>query len=991
MASFGIYDGTDDEPEDERLAREAREAVEKELAEAAAAESLKFRGTNLFSDAVTTGADGGLTTLDPVTVTGTRVDNSGDTIGSTIISPDYGVFNAGAGIGSAVPSTHVFPVSNPSSVYVPKPTGDPTRDKLQSQELARLNAIRRAKGLPPHNELSAHQERVDSAIADYVVNQLPKEYAIQDEIAAEEKLRAAQAEAKRLNDLNPLGPIFSVVKSAATGAWEIIKDPAQGLGNVATNIGQIFEPGADTNVIPLPIPAAVGAGITIAGLANPNDVTMATDNVNKAKAAAAQGRRDGVSEEEQADLDFDVTNMQGVLDAVKSRGSTPSQGGAAGVVTAIGAAAAGGTAAGTGAGAAGTGAGAGGAAAGATQGGNTSILTGQTVPAATGVGSVPDVGPFDVRTAAQVQADAAAAAAAAAQSTPPSVVTPTDGVAAAQAAAAQAAGVVGVQTVPDISTTTPTDWTKVNAAQAAAAQASQTAQTQAIAGVPVTTPTTTKTGPDGLFEQPAATTTPTDWTKVNAAQAAAAQAGQTAQTQAIAGMGVATPTTTQQNPDGTFVVGGGGGGGTNKCPDGSDRPANGICPVIPSTCPAGQEKVNGTCVTRCSAGQERNAQGVCVVPPVNPPPGTTCSGGKVKNAAGVCECPTGQSDNGNGVCVVTSNPPPGGTTTIDPTLILPIPSNPFTMSTITADQRDLYTELGDTTDAFKRRRNALRDVYGDALGDYSNADMDAYERISGRMRGTNAANTEAASAQTIAANRALRDANLADVNRLGGAAKLNRETLNSQLYGNLNQYSTEASAALGRDMDALRLAEAKQLSPEDIRNSQQAAREAWSARGLVNSRGAVGAEILNRDSLARQREAEARAKVQQSYGNLQQATAMEQANVFDPQAAILGGQYGMQTQNYGTNAALYGQSAEQTRGSQDYVRRVFNPMGEYPNNVEDFNANATTAARIAEANNAAAVAAAREAGQYGLVGTALKSGFVQDALTGVWKWVTRGS
>jgi hypothetical protein len=312
------------------------------------------------------------------------------------------------------------------------------------------------------------------------------------------------------------------------------------------------------------------------------------------------------------------------------------------------------------------------------------------------------------------------------------------------------------------------------------------------------------------------------------------------------------------------------------------------------------------------------------------------------------------------------------------------------MSTITADQRDLYDELGDTTDAFKRRRNALRDVYGDALGDYSNADMDAYEKISGRMRGTNVANTEAASAQTIAANRALRDANLADVNRLGGEALLNRQTLNSRLYGNLNQYSTEASAALGRDMDALRLAEAKQLSPEDIRNSQQAAREAWSARGLVNSRGAVGAEILNRDSLARQREAEARAKVQQSYGNLQQATAMEMANVFDPQAAILGGQYGMQTQNYGTNAALYGQSANQMAGSQNYVQKVFNPMGEYPNNIYDFNANATTAANISEANNAAAVAAAREAGQYGLAGAALKSGWVQDVVTGLWKYVRSG-
>ena len=309
------------------------------------------------------------------------------------------------------------------------------------------------------------------------------------------------------------------------------------------------------------------------------------------------------------------------------------------------------------------------------------------------------------------------------------------------------------------------------------------------------------------------------------------------------------------------------------------------------------------------------------------------------------------------------------------------------MSTITPAQRDLSTELGTTTAAFKARRDALKEIYGDALGDYTDADLEAFDKVSGRMRDANAANTAAASAQTIAANRALREANLADVNRLGGEALLNRQTLNSQLYGNLGQFSKEASAGLGRDMDALRMAEAKQLSPEDIRNSQQAAREAWSARGLVNSRGAVGSEILNRDSLARQREAEARAKVQQSYGNLQQATAMEMANVFDPQAAILGNQYGMQTQNYGTNAALYGQSAAQTGSTQDYVRKVFNPMGEYPNNIYDFNANAVTAASIAKANNEASVEAARQAGLYGLTAAAMRNaGAIWDGV----RWIFGG-
>jgi len=333
-----------------------------------------------------------------------------------------------------------------------------------------------------------------------------------------------------------------------------------------------------------------------------------------------------------------------------------------------------------------------------------------------------------------------------------------------------------------------------------------------------------------------------------------------------------------------------------------------------------------------------------------------------------------------------TTPSGGGTTTVIPTT--PATStNPFTMPTITPGQRDLDIELGKTTAAFKARRDALKQVYGNALDDYTDADLDAFDKVSNRMRGTNAANTAAASAQTIASNRALREANLADVNQLGGEALLNRQTLNSQLYGNLGQFSKEASAGLGRDMDALRLAEAKQLSPEDVRNSQQAAREAWSARGLVNSRGAVGSEILNRDSLARQREAEARAKVQQSYGNLQQATAMEMANVFDPQAAILGGQYGMQTQNYGTNAALYGQAANQAGSTQDYVRKVFNPVGEYPNNIYDFNANAATAASISAANNAASVEAARQAGMYGLTAAAMQNaGAIWNGL----RWVFGG-
>ena len=879
----GGWDGTDDESEADRLARLARKT-----------------------------ANDGPFKLDPFNVIGVR-ETETERIARESLEGDPFFGGSSGGVGGLASSGTTN--TRPGTISI----GDTSR-------LIKVPTDPSIVGVPPGETPEQAIARIDAA-----------------EAALD---AAALKETQRLKGLNPLNPVIDIFKSASTGAWEVIKDPAQGISNVATNIGEIFNPDSKskTNAVSLPVDLVTGAVLTAAQLANANDVTRATTALNKAKAAAATGRRNGVSEEEQADLDDEVEGYQTILDT--ARGKTASQGGATGVAVGVGA----GAAAGGGGGGGGAG-----AAAGATQGGNTSVLTGQTVPAATGVGSIPAVGPFDVRTPAQIQADAAAAAAAAAQTTPTSVVAPTDGVAAAQAAAQKA--------------DQDAAWGRVGAAQA-------TARADAGSKTTVTYPTDDDCRRQGRV--------------LNAAGTACVDKVLTQQDCTSQGLVL--------NDQGTACVAGGGGSGGNPCsggkvkndkgvcvcPSGYSDDGRGTCVVVPgpSTCPVGQEKVNGVCVVKCGSGQERNPQGVCVVVP-GP---STCPAGQEKvNGACVVKCGSGQERNTQGVCVVKPGPGSGsgsgGTTPIIPIT----PSNPFTMATITPAQRDLDTELFKTTRALNNRREDLRKVYGDALNDYTDADIAAFDKVSGAMRDTNATNTEAASAQTIAANKALRDANLADVNRLGGDALLNRQTLNSQLYGNINQYSKEASSALGRDMDALRLAEAKQLSPEDIRNSQQAARAAWSSRGMLNSRGAVGAEILNLDSLARKREAEARAKVQQSYGNLQQATTMEQANVFDPQAAILGGQYGMQTQNYGTNAALYGQSAEQTRGSQDYVRKVYNPMGEYPNNIYDFNANATTAASISKANNEASVEAARQAGMYGLTSAAIKNaGAIWDGFKWVW-------
>jgi hypothetical protein len=54
------------------------------------------------------------------------------------------------------------------------------------------------------------------------------------------------------------------------------------------------------------------------------------------------------------------------------------------------------------------------------------------------------------------------------------------------------------------------------------------------------------------------------------------------------------------------------------------------------------------------------------------------------------------------------------------------------------------------------------------------------------------------------------------------------------------------------------LALGRSLSPEELRDAQQSARSAFSARGLGTGAGASAAEILNRDSFARQREAQRR-------------------------------------------------------------------------------------------------------------------------------------
>ena len=241
--------------------------------------------------------------------------------------------------------------------------------------------------------------------------------------------------------------------------------------------------------------------------------------------------------------------------------------------------------------------------------------------------------------------------------------------------------------------------------------------------------------------------------------------------------------------------------------------------------------------------------------------------------------------------------------------------------------------------------------------------------------GYQAALTQAANEQTAAANTALRAGNIADAENLFARAQALRTQANPQLYGEtgaLPQFTTAAQNQVARDIAALRQAEAGQLTQEQIRNAQQAAREAYGARGQVFSQGAAAQEVLNRANMIQQQQQLARQNLAQSMGQLGQGIGYQTANIFDPFATTLGQQYGMQTQNVGMNQALYNQAMGLTSGAGGYgfAQQMINPFSNYAMDVYGTNVNALNAAQIQAANRQAALEAAKM-GQTGAYAQAL--------------------
>lgn len=221
----------------------------------------------------------------------------------------------------------------------------------------------------------------------------------------------------------------------------------------------------------------------------------------------------------------------------------------------------------------------------------------------------------------------------------------------------------------------------------------------------------------------------------------------------------------------------------------------------------------------------------------------------------------------------TTTPPPTTITpTTTPTATTVGPAAPATPTTTTTSsamtERDLKEELKKTMAAFGEYRPQIQQMYGDLYQQFMPKGLTAAEP------------------------------------------------------GIINQYQA--------DLARLQQRQAGMLSPEDIRQSQQSAREAYGARGQVMGPGAIGAEILNREAIRQQREDQARAALQSSYGNILNMANLQTGNLFSPIGSLMSS--------------------------------TFNPLGAYPADVYGTNVNAQLARDIAQKNYEAAIRSAELSG-----------------------------
>tara|TARA_R110000868_G_C10856095_1_gene761136 strand:- start:239 stop:1330 length:1092 start_codon:yes stop_codon:yes gene_type:complete len=225
-------------------------------------------------------------------------------------------------------------------------------------------------------------------------------------------------------------------------------------------------------------------------------------------------------------------------------------------------------------------------------------------------------------------------------------------------------------------------------------------------------------------------------------------------------------------------------------------------------CKSNEEEVNGVCVAKCPAGQSRNASGVCTVPPVIVPP-------------------------------------------IDPATKLPTRN-------LAIETTDILTnsipKLTDENVASQLRNNPQ----------LTQNNASNFNTATGTIAGGMDAAYATANPNSARANQALEDARSTTNRGMRDTELAAHTSAATGIFGPKAVGSANSELQQAMEEQALEgLRQGRNLSPEEARNARQSVLETFSARGQVGSNAALAAEILNRDSVGRQREAERRAFAQQ--------------------------------------------------------------------------------------------------------------------------------
>jgi hypothetical protein len=285
--------------------------------------------------------------------------------------------------------------------------------------------------------------------------------------------------------------------------------------------------------------------------------------------------------------------------------------------------------------------------------------------------------------------------------------------------------------------------------------------------------------------------------------------------------------------------------------------------------------------------------------------------------------------------------------------------------------RDYYAEGARGSDAYRRLADTLFQNYSNNASNYGQSDLNSLAGMYGlsevgkdyTLADINRESSNIANAQTAAALEAQQKGVYTGAEKYGADMLGLLKQYNPEQYTALtaaNQMGTAAEGSLGGDLRSMaqqQLALGAGLSDEQTRNATQAAREAWGARGLINSPGAVGAEVLNRDAygqqLLAQRQGFANTVNQGLTGNAISNAGLQTQSAFNPLNAF----FGLGTQNAGTNAGIMGAGTNFSAGrnSNQFLMEQGNPWNAYNNDVEGSNFNAGNARYISAGNNAAAI------------------------------------